>query len=169
MPSFQQQIPDNHCFGCGPHNPQGLHLQSYWLNGEEGLRSTCSFQPANHHNAGPQHFVNGGIIATVIDCHAICTAIARAYHDAGRSLGEPDENGEVIWFATGGLSIRYLKPALLAVSLNVEAVIREVKPKKITLDCTVKSAGQLCAEAEVVAVRVPPVWLKPPGSFGNID
>lgn len=159
MTSFQQQIPDNHCYGCGPQNSQGLKIESRWVNGKAGELSVCEFQPLPHHNAGPEHFLNGGIIATVIDCHAVCTAIARACLDESRAIGQPDQQGETIWFATGSLSIRYLKPAAIDKSITVEARVREAKPKKITLDCTVWSKGVQCAEAEVIAVRVPGSWL----------
>lgn len=160
MISFQQQIPDNHCYGCGPENPQGLNILSYWCDGKAGELSVCEFQPSAHHNAGPKHFINGGIIATVIDCHAVCTAIARAYLDEQRAIGEPDQQGDHIWFATGSLNIRYLKPAAIDKAITVEARVREAKAKKITLDCAVFSNGMQCAEAEVVAVRVPVEWAR---------
>ena len=83
--AFQDQIPGIHCFGCGPDNPEGLKIKSYW---EGPGRSLCCFRPAPHHSAGPRHFVNGGIIATVMDCHAICTAMAEGYESAGREIGE---------------------------------------------------------------------------------
>ena len=66
---FQEQIPNNHCFGCGPQNRQGLKIQSYW-SGEN--QSVCDFTPLPHHSAGPLHFLNGGIISTIIDCHCVC-------------------------------------------------------------------------------------------------
>ena len=28
--AFQDLIPDNHCYGCGPHNAHGLRIKSYW-------------------------------------------------------------------------------------------------------------------------------------------
>jgi hypothetical protein len=62
--AFQDQIPANFCYGCGPGNPVGLHIRSIWA-GDEAL---CVFQPAPYHAAGPRHILNGGIIATLIDC-----------------------------------------------------------------------------------------------------
>ena len=40
--AFQDQIPDNFCYGCGPGNPVGLRIRSIWA-GNEAL---CVFQPA---------------------------------------------------------------------------------------------------------------------------
>src|SRR5690606_14276904 len=67
MTAFQDLIPDNNCWGCGPHNPTGLHVRSHW----EGDVAICEFSPRPDHCAGPAHVVNGGIIASVIDCHAV--------------------------------------------------------------------------------------------------
>jgi hypothetical protein len=58
--AFQDLIPDNLCYGCGPHNQGGLRIKSYW----EGDESICVYRPERHHSAGPPQFLNGGIIAT---------------------------------------------------------------------------------------------------------
>src|SRR5262249_20212154 len=81
--AFQDLIPENFCYGCGPGNPVGLRIRSLWA-GNEAL---CVFQPAPYHSAGPCHILNGGIIATLIDCHAVCTAIAHAYRAESRAIG----------------------------------------------------------------------------------
>ena len=100
---FQDEIPDNHCWGCGSRNPYGLPIKSHWL-GEEAV---CSWQPEEHHAAGPKHILNGGIIATLIDFHFICTAIAAAYRAEGREMNSPPP----IWYATASLKVSYLRPA----------------------------------------------------------
>lgn len=150
-PSFQDQIPGNHCFGCGPDNPRGLHLRSHWT-GEREAR--CTFRPEPWHCAGPTKYLNGGIIATIIDCHAICTAIAWAYREAGRAIGE----GERLWYATGSIDVSYRRPADIGREVTVDARVVESGPRKMALDCTVSSAGVVCAEASVVAVKVSDAW-----------
>ena len=92
---FQDTMPYNHCWGCGPTNSQGLQLKSYW----EGEEAVSAFQPQPYHMAGPAHFLNGGIIATIIDCHRINTAMAHAYYEQGREIG----SSPIIWFATASL------------------------------------------------------------------
>ncbi len=52
MPAFQDLMPNNHCFGCGPTNDGGLRIKSYWDGPNESL---CSFVPQAHQNAGPRH------------------------------------------------------------------------------------------------------------------
>src|SRR5260370_22086610 len=74
---------ENWCYGCGPLNPDGLQIKSYW----EGDQALCTYQPRAAFMAGPRHVLNGGIIATLIDCHSICTAIAAIYEAERRPIG----------------------------------------------------------------------------------
>ncbi len=152
MPSIQAQIGDNHCFGCGTLNAGGLHIQSYW----DGQESRCEFQPAPTHMAGPAHIVNGGIISTIMDCHCICTAMAQAYQTAGRAIG----SGERIWYATGKLEVDFLAPAPLAQVLTLRARIERAGSRKTQLSCDLFAGDQLCAQARVLAVRVPNAWFE---------
>jgi acyl-CoA thioesterase FadM len=149
--AIQDQIPDNHCYGCGPSNTDGLRLKSFW--GDDNI-VRASFVPAAYHCAGPLGYVNGGVLATIVDCHCVCTALAKAYQMAGRELG----TGDKIWFATGKLEISYLAPALIDQPLEIQAQVREAKEKKIIVDCQVYSAGTKCCNSEVIAVRVPGDW-----------
>lgn len=147
---FQDEILNNHCYGCGPSNQQGLKIKSFW----EGEDSVCNFEPRPYHMAGPRHILNGGVIATVIDCHCICTAIADAYRRAGR----PFDSNNSIWYATGLLDVKYLRPASIEHQLVLRAKIIEVTDKKTVLNCMAFSGDEKCAQAEVVAVRVPDDW-----------
>jgi acyl-coenzyme A thioesterase PaaI-like protein len=148
--AIQDRIPHNHCWGCGTLNPRGLHIQSF----PEGDETVCRFQPAPEHMAGPTHVVNGGIIAAVVDCHTICTAIADAYRAAGRALGsEP-----LVWCVTAALKIEYLAPTPIAEPMELRARILEAKGRKRVVACTVRSGGRETARAEVVAVEVSPAW-----------
>jgi acyl-coenzyme A thioesterase PaaI-like protein len=104
--------------------------------------------------AGPTHILNGGIIASLMDCHCVCTAIARAYRDEGRVLGsEP-----LLWYATATLEVKYLRPTPIAAPVELRARIAEVTPRRTLLTCTLSSGDQITAEGRVVAVRVPPAW-----------
>jgi uncharacterized protein (TIGR00369 family) len=57
----------NHCFGCGPENPQGLHL-AFTTNTEDSGHpvATTHFQLDRLHE-GPPGYVHGGIVATLLD------------------------------------------------------------------------------------------------------
>ena len=151
MPTaIQDSIPHNHCWGCGTLNPRGLQVKSY----VEGEETVCRFQPWPEHMAGPTDVVNGGIIAAVIDCHAVCTALADAYRAAGAELGsEP-----LRWAVTASLRIDYLAPTPIGQPMELRARVREVKGRKRVVDCTLRSGGRECARAEVIAVEVPAGW-----------
>jgi acyl-coenzyme A thioesterase PaaI-like protein len=149
--SFQDEIgPANGCWGCGPGNAHGLRIRSEWT-GEESL---CRFTPSPWHAAGPPDVVNGGILATLIDCHGICTAVAAIYREEGRAIGSEPH----VWCVTGTLEVTYLRPTPMA-ALEVRARIEERKGKKTVLACSVTSGSQETARGRVVAIRVPPEWL----------
>ncbi len=150
VPAFQEQLRGNHCWGCGTLNELGLQIKSYW-SGEEAI---CAWDPKPYHSAGPKHVLNGGIIATVIDCHCVCTAIAAAYRAEGRKIGmEPS-----IWYATGSLHVTYLRPTPTNNPVLLRARIEEMKERKTILSCSLFANGEECVRGDVVAVRVPPAW-----------
>lgn len=155
MTIIQDQIRGNHCFGCSPDNPHGHHIKSDW----DGTRATCRFTPQPWHCAGSPHYVYGGLIASVIDCHCICTAMADAYQREGRAIGE----GENILYVTGQLNVSYRKAAPIAGPLVLEARVSEASERKSLVTCFLAVDGEECARAELVAVRVPASW----GEAGN--
>ncbi|MEI8599212.1 PaaI family thioesterase [Vibrio sp. M60_M31a] len=104
--------------------------------------------------AGPTQFLNGGIISTVIDCHCICTAIAKGYQLQGREIG----SGEAVWYATGKLEVNYLKPVPIDKDVELVAIVEEINGNKMTVNCELFSDGVLCCTAKVVAVQVPNSW-----------
>jgi acyl-coenzyme A thioesterase PaaI-like protein len=150
MKAIQDCIPHNRCWGCGPLNPLGLRIKSFW----DGDETVCRFEPAPHHMAGPTHVLCGGIIASVVDCHSVCTAIADGYRAAGRELGsEP-----LLWYVTASLKIDYLAPTPIAQPVELRARVAEATGRKRVVACTLRSRGRVCARAEVVAVEVPASW-----------
>jgi acyl-coenzyme A thioesterase PaaI-like protein len=173
--STQQAIQDliggNHCWGCGPLNPHGLQIKSYWQGDAPGTDAgaehgtgadlgwaTCTFQPHAEHMAGPTHVVNGGILATVLDCHSVCTAIAAAYLAEGRPIG----SAPGLWYATASLNVTYLRPTPIDEPCTLEARILSVEGRRTTLQTTLRAGGKECVRADVVAVRVPDEWSRRP-------
>jgi acyl-coenzyme A thioesterase PaaI-like protein len=113
------------------------------------------FTAEPYHCAGPKHFVNGGIIATIIDCHSICTAAAAAYRDAGRDIGSyPD-----IHYATARLELEYLRPTPIDAKLELVARIIDRTDRTYVLSCELIAAGKTRVKAEVEAIRVPESWV----------
>jgi acyl-coenzyme A thioesterase PaaI-like protein len=57
----------NHCFGCGPANPQGLHLTfTTDISNPAAITATCHFQLDRMHE-GPPGYIHGGIVAALLD------------------------------------------------------------------------------------------------------
>ncbi|HWP94019.1 MAG TPA: PaaI family thioesterase [Thermodesulfobacteriota bacterium] len=151
--AIQDYMDRNKCWGCGSSNEHGLHLKSY----SSGDEYVCTWKPRAYHMAGPEDFLNGGIIATVIDCHSICTAIADAYSREKREIN----TDPFIWYVTASLKIDYLRPTPIAEEVTLRSRIKEVKGKKTIVLCSLFSRGDERVRAEVVAVRVPvETWYK---------
>lgn len=150
MTAIQDRFSDNHCYGCGADNPLGMQIKSHW----DGKVSTCTYVPRPEQSAGPTHILYGGTIASIIDCHSVGTAIANYYDREGRTVdSEPP-----IWCVTGRLTVNYLKPTPIDKPVELRATVAECTEKKTILNCTVSSDGEVTAEGEVVAVRVPYSW-----------
>ena len=151
-PAFQDLMKGNHCWGCGSDNHHGLQIKSRWYGDE----SICTWQPRDYYSAGPPGILNGGVIASLIDCHCICTAMAAAYRIQQRDLGsEP-----LIWYATASLQVNYKRPTPIDQEVTLRARVTETTERRYNLTCSLYAAGEECASGEVVAVRVSAEWLK---------
>lgn len=146
--AVQDHYPDDvaHCYGCGRLNEHGLQLKSLW----EGDEVVARFTPRPYHTAMPG-FVYGGLVASLIDCHAMGTASAAAVRAAGREVGD----GPAPRFVTALLRVEYLKPTPLGPELEVRGRVREASERKAVVELTVAAAGTVTARGEVVAVRLP--------------
>jgi len=142
---IQDHMDGNVCFGCGKDNHEGLQIKSYW----EGQASICEWMPEEKHN-GWKGVLCGGIMAVLIDCHCICTAIAHAH--ALEKL--PLQSNPYITYATGTMTIKYLKPAYNDKPVILKAFIKEVKGRKIVVGCDAYTNGIKTTEAEVIAIRI---------------
>ena len=139
-----------HCFGCGSLNERGLQIKSHW----EGDELVCRWQPAPHHIGHPG-FVYGGTIASVVDCHAIWTAMATVCRDTGQAFTE--DNPPPFAFVTGKLTVSYLKPASITRPLELRARVVDASERRSNVACRVLQGDVECATAEVVTVRVKPM------------
>ncbi|HEX7717853.1 MAG TPA: PaaI family thioesterase [Marmoricola sp.] len=100
----ERYFPELPCFGCGPANEKGLRLRSFPR--EDGL-VTASFTPWPEHDNG-LGYLNGGIIATVLDCHSAAAVTHEAF-----TRGWPPLPGAALPYVTANLDVRYLRPAPL--------------------------------------------------------
>jgi acyl-coenzyme A thioesterase PaaI-like protein len=86
----------NHCFGCGPANPQGLHLTfTTDTSNPEAITATAHLQLDRMHE-GPPGYIHGGIVAALLD-------------EAMSKLNRPLN----VLAMTRHMEVDYLKPAPL--------------------------------------------------------
>jgi acyl-coenzyme A thioesterase PaaI-like protein len=151
--AFQDYYPDdfNHCYGCGGLNQHGHQLKSYW----DGDKAVATFEPRPYHTSLPG-YVYGGLIASLIDCHSTGTAAAALYRKDGR----PMDTDPPYRCVTASLHVEYLRPTPLEGKLKLEAEVKEIDGRKVTVLVKLFGGGELCARGEVVAVAVGEKWVK---------
>jgi acyl-CoA thioesterase FadM len=101
--------------------------------------------------------MNGGISATLIDCHSVCTATAYAYRHEGRAMASDPE----IWCVTGSMELEYLAPVPIDQPVDLRARIVGAEGRKARLECILASNGRECVRGRVLAIRVSAAWREP--------
>ncbi len=145
--ALQDVWPEGSCYGCGPANIHGLRIKSYWS--EDGRSVICHFEPRPDFNAGFPNVMYGGLVASLIDCHSIWTAIAWTYREEEKQHGSAPS----ISYVTGELNVRFLKPTALDKPVLLQAHVTELYPKKAIVECDFFSGETKTAEGRVTAVR----------------
>jgi acyl-coenzyme A thioesterase PaaI-like protein len=146
--AVQDFYPDDfsHCYGCGRLNAHGLHVRSV----RDGDETVARFTPRAEHTAVPG-LVYGGLLASLIDCHAMGTASAAAERAAGREIGDAPAPR----FVTASLRVDYLAPTPLGPVLELRARVTLATERKSVVAVTVSASGAVTVRGEVVAVRIP--------------
>lgn len=116
------------CFGCGPANPEGLHLRSFPR--DDGVRAT--FHAGPHHEAFPG-MLNGGIAGTILDCHMLWAG-AWALMGA-RGLDAPPP------MVTAEYTVRFRRPIPTAVPIELTARAVDVQEDRATVEATLVADG----------------------------
>ena len=134
--SIQESLyPELTCFGCGHANPKGFHLRSY----REGDLTVAEFTPLPEHDNG-FGFLNGGIIATVLDCHGAAVVMwEAAQHDWHASPGAP------VPFITAGFDVRFLRPTPLGATVRLTATPTTVDESEIVVTSELEVDGKVRA------------------------
>lgn len=92
----------NHCFGCGPDNPQGLHLHFDIDSTDPANITATATVNLSRLYEGPPGYIHGGIIATLMD-------------EAMGKLNRPLN----LVAMTRHLAVDYLRPAPLGTALTL--------------------------------------------------
>jgi acyl-coenzyme A thioesterase PaaI-like protein len=144
--SFQDQGSVRQCHGCGADNERGLRLKSYW----DGDEAVARWRAEAHHCGGTGKNLNGGIIASLIDCHSLNLAIAHAYRAEGRAIGSAPRIG----YVTARLAVSYAKPTPIDALVELRARLVKLENRKAWVSCALSAGGEVRATGEVLGVRV---------------
>jgi acyl-coenzyme A thioesterase PaaI-like protein len=142
--SIQERLyPQATCFGCGPNNPSGLQLKSF----SRDDATVATFRPWPEHDNG-MGLLNGGIIATILDCHSAAAVMHRAVEQGW--LPPP---GAAMPYLTAGLSVRFLRPAPLREAVELRATLTRVSEAEMTCALELRFDDKPRATAEAVWKR----------------
>ena len=147
--AFQDYYPDEfaHCFGCGRLNKEGLQIKSHW----DGEESVCHYTPMPFYTGGFPGYVYGGLIASLMDCHAAATASAAKLRSEGLTLNDRP----VSRFVSASLKVDFLKPTPTGTVLEVRGRVKEIQGRKVTVSVTLSAEGEIRAKGEALLVQIP--------------
>ena len=95
-------------------------------------------------------FVYGGLLASLVDCHAMATAAAAEMAASPVSGDRPAPR-----YVTAALRVDYLKPTPLGAELEIRGRVSERSERKSVVALAVSVAGTVTVRAEAVAVPMP--------------
>lgn len=137
-------FPDLPCFGCGPSSEKGLQLKSYPADNDAVV---ATFTPWPEHNSG-LGYLNGGIIATLLDCHSAAAVMWEAHRRGWEPLG-----GALLPFVTAGIDVRYLRPAPLTDPVELRATLSAASEPEIACEIELAFDGKVRATGHAVWKR----------------
>ena len=153
--SVQERLyPTLTCFGCGHANPKGLKLRSYEAPTYSADGAvTGQFMPWPEHDNGVG-FLNGGIIATLLDCHSAAAVVLEARRQGWEALG-----GAPLAFVTAAIDVRYLRPSPLHEPVELWAAVSRATESEMTVDVELRFEEKTRAAAVATWRR----WRPRPG------
>ena len=123
-----------HCYGCGPANPQGLHLTPR----REGEVTVVDWQPARVH-AGWDTVVHGGLVAAFAD-----EVAAFAFFGQERVFG-----------MTRALRVEYKRRVHWTRPVRGEGRVLRREERRAVVAVRVVQDGAVCTEGEVEFALMP--------------
>jgi acyl-coenzyme A thioesterase PaaI-like protein len=146
--AFQDYYPDDysHCYGCGRLNAHGHQIKSYW----DGNESICHFLPKEYHTGGKKGILYGGLIASLMDCHAAGTAAAAKVKEEGIKI----KKGEMPRFVTASLKVDFLAPTPVNTELELRGKIKDIAGRKVIIEVTLIVKRKVCAIGELLFIQL---------------
>jgi acyl-coenzyme A thioesterase PaaI-like protein len=137
----EKYAPNSTCWGCGPANPEGLHIRSFAKNGEV----VAEWKPQKKYEAFAGA-LNGGVIGTLLDCHCNWTA---TYHLMKRAKADRPP-----CTVTAEYAVKFLRPASTSDSVFLSAKIVDLTNDRAAVEGTLSAGGKVCATCRGVFVAV---------------
>ena len=131
------------CYGCGPANIDGLHIQSF----PEGDKLVAEWKPDLKYQAF-SGVLYGGLIGCLLDCHCNWTA---AWH-----LMQQNKLDRLPCTVTAEYTVKFLRPTPIEHVIKLVAHVVESKEDRATVSGELHTAGALCATATGKFVAVKP-------------
>ena len=129
------------CFGCGPTNPQGLHLK--FVIDATALTAVAPVNLTRLHEGGPG-YIHGGIIATLLD-------------EAMSKLNRPLD----VLAVTRNMQIDYLQPSPLNQPLTLTGTHLRREGRKLFHQAELANAtGEVLARATGLFIVIDPSYIK---------
>jgi acyl-coenzyme A thioesterase PaaI-like protein len=114
----------------------------------EGDEAVSTWRAEKHHCSYPG-FLNGGIAATLIDCHSAWAAFSLECREKGVDFSQKADL-PAGW--TRAMSLEFLKPVPLTSEITLRARIVKKGRTSRTVNCSLFADGQECVRAEVTLV-----------------
>jgi acyl-coenzyme A thioesterase PaaI-like protein len=134
------------CFGCGPANPVGLRIASRPSDDDPAIL-VARFAPRPHHQAFAG-VVSGGILGTLLDCHANWTAAWNLMR--ARSADHPPTT------VTLEYAIRMQRPTPSDRPVDLRAWVVDAAEDRATVEAEIASDGVVTATGSGTFVAVKP-------------
>jgi len=84
----------------------------------------------------------------------MCSIVAEYYKNKSTEEKESPKH----LFATGSITVDFLKPTPVNKPIQLRATIKEMHEKKAVVTCSLYSEGEECARGKVLGVRVPAIF-----------
>lgn len=144
--SLQERYsPNGICFGCGPKNDKGLHVQSF-VQEDDTLIAT--WQPKPEYQAFP-NVLCGGVIGSLLDCHCNWTATW--------FLMQYNKTQIAPHTVTAEYQIKLKRPTPIDAPITLIARLKNINNERsATIDGELIAHGKVCATCEGTFVAVKP-------------
>lgn len=137
----EEFLPGNTCFGCGPDNPDGLHIKIF-RDPVHADRLIGSFT-AREELTGFPHIVHGGVQFTALDCMAGWSALM---------LRAPERHMPL----TTSASMSFRRPVTVGTELRLMAeIVGETKNGGWAIASSIADATGVLSSADFEYVAVP--------------